>query len=60
MQINKWRIVFTKDILAIGCQQHTIEEWRSFDDERINMMEVTALEWWRKYKEFIFMAIELS
>ena len=60
MQIEKWAIAFTSEIIAIGCQQHTIKEWKEFEDERIHEMDSSALEWWKKWKDFIFMAIELS
>src|SRR5574343_389740 len=58
MQIEKWDIVFTKDVLAIGCQQHSIEKWRNFTDSEIHRMDSYALDWWKKWKDFVFMAIE--
>ena len=60
MLLDTWDIVFTKDTIAIGCQQHSIECWRNFTDDEINKMEKGALNWWKKWKDFIFMAIELS
>ena len=46
--INIW-----DDMMAIGCQQHRIEEWFSFDDERIAEMDDGALEWWKANKQFL-------
>jgi hypothetical protein len=60
MQLEKWQVAFTSEILAIGCQQHKISKWRDFSDETINEMDNNALAWWKKWKDFIFTAIELS
>ncbi len=51
---------FTDNKLNIGCQTHTFEEWKDFTDEEIEEMDVNALIWWKKWKDFIFQAIELS
>ena len=58
--LDNWMVVFTKDILWIGCQRHAISDWLLFDDERIESMDSKALAFWRKWKDFIFKAIELS
>ena len=60
MQIDTYKIGFTKDTLQIGCERHTIEEWQKFDDDKISKMDTNALKWWNKWKDFIFQAIELS
>jgi len=60
MRLNKWAISFTAEVMAIGCQQHSIEDWKGFDDSKINCMGSSALEWWKKWKDFIFKAIELA
>jgi len=59
MQIETYPITFTCEILQIGCKRHTHKEWMDFDDETIKNMDSSALEFWKKYKDFIFMAIEL-
>ena len=46
--------------MAIGCQQHTIEEWKNFDDEVISKMDSNALEWWSRYKTVLFSLIDLE
>ena len=46
--------------MAIGCEQHLISEWKGFSDKTISEMDKGALDWWNKWKEFIFTAIELS
>jgi len=61
IQIDTYHIVYTSDVLCIGCEKHPINEWREFDDERIIQMDgKAALKFWRKYQDFIFMAIELA
>ena len=60
MQLDTYHIVFDKEILAIGCQQHTIAEWKNFTDDEISEMDDNALIWLKKWKTFIFEAIRLS
>jgi hypothetical protein len=59
MQLDFWKIGFTKDTLQIGCQRHLIKKWKKFDDEIIDKMDDKALEWWNKWKDHIFKTIEL-
>jgi len=59
MQLNRYLIVFNKHFLAIGCQQHSIKKWKNFTDDEIDSLDNGALEWWNKWKDFIFKAIEL-
>jgi len=60
MQLDGYHITFTKDILAIGYEQYSIAEWKAFSDEEISNMDKDedALEWWHKWKDFIFLAID--
>ena len=60
MQLDTYMIVFNKKTLCIGCQQHDIKQWEMFSDEVIGEMDSGALTWWKKWKVFIFKAIELS
>jgi len=60
MQLDTYYIAFDKEILAIGCQQHTIAEWKNFTDDEISEMDDNALIWLKKWKTFIFEAIRLS
>ena len=58
---EKYPITYTAEVLQIGCQCHDIQEWWGFDDQIILEMDgKCALKFWRKYKEFIKTAIELS
>ncbi|MDP3139832.1 MAG: pentapeptide repeat-containing protein [Burkholderiaceae bacterium] len=37
--------------MQIGCELHTLDDWRGFDDERIVQMDgKTALRFWRAHK----------
>lgn len=56
----QWVVTFTKTDLAIGCQQHTHEEWKNFTDFQIEEMDLKALAWWKKWKDHIFKTIELG
>lgn len=60
MQIETYKIAFTKDILQIGCKHYSHQEWFDFRDDIIDAMDRSALLFWEKYKEFIFKAIELK
>jgi hypothetical protein len=59
-RIDIYPIAYTKDILQIGCERHTIEAWRSFSDETISKMAANALDFWKIHKEHIFKTIELN
>jgi hypothetical protein len=50
---EKYHVNMTKNIIQIGCEKHTHEEWFNFSDEKIEAMEYGALEWWKKHKEII-------
>jgi uncharacterized protein YjbI with pentapeptide repeats len=54
-------IVYTVDYLWIGCERHLISDWASFDDRRILKMDwKRALEFWKQFKDFIFMSIQIA
>jgi uncharacterized protein YjbI with pentapeptide repeats len=60
IQIDTYAIAYTSDVLQIGCQRHAIQDWAEFTDAQIRVMDgVKALEWWRKYKDWVFQTIAL-
>jgi hypothetical protein len=59
-QIENYMVSYTDSILNIGCQSHTIEKWKNFDDEKIKNMDSGALAWWIKWKPIIFQIIEMA
>ena len=60
IQIDTYAIAYTSDMMQIGCQRHPIVEWAAFSDAQIRAMDgKKSLEWWAKYKSWIFATIEL-
>ena len=39
--------------MRIGCQLHSIEEWSGFDDQTIQKMASSALEFWYRHKPML-------
>ena len=58
-RFGQYTVNYTKDVLQIGCEQHSFEAWKSFSDERVSRMAPDALDYWKKYKDIIFRTIEL-
>ena len=40
-------------MMRIGCQNHSIEDWKSFIDEQISQMASDALEFWNQHKSML-------
>ena len=53
MQTGEWIIVYTDDMMAIGCRQYSLSEWWSFSDDQIADMDKGALDFWRKWKPIL-------
>ena len=60
LQLDSYSISFTDSVLQIGCKRFTPQEWRDFGDNEISNMDNGALDWWKKWKDFVFKVIELS
>ena len=60
VQIDTYSITYTSDRMQIGRKNYLISEWEAFSDDRISEMEPGALQWWKKYKKWIFQAIDLA
>ena len=45
-----WPVLITEGFMRIGCQRHSHEEWKSFDDGAIQSMEDRATEFWAQWK----------
>ena len=59
--LEDYQITYTAEYIQIGCQRHTLEEWKGFDDESIIEMEgEKSLKFWRKWKDQLFILIEMS
>ena len=48
-----WPVLITKQQIKIGCEIHKVDEWDSFKDSRIKLMDEKALDWWKIYKPII-------
>ena len=55
MNAGEYQVVLSKERIAIGCKFFTVEEWKEFDDDKISKMDDGALEWWKQWKELVFM-----
>lgn len=53
-----YTVTWYKDTLQIGCEHHSMDEWRDFSDDEIQGMDEGALAWWSEHKERIFTLIE--
>ena len=48
---HQWTITILDDHMQIGCELHSLADWRTFDDARIVAMDGrNALRFWRTYK----------
>ena len=44
--------------MRIGCQRHSVEEWKSFDDNEISKMSPDALVFWNNHKTMLLAVCE--
>ena len=58
LNIGTYPITYTKDIVNIGCESHTLEEWKAFDDEEIKKMDSQALAWWKLNRDIVISLVE--
>ena len=50
-KLDGYSVVWTQQQLAVGCEQHSKEEWLAFSDKQIAAMSDNALSWWHKHKQ---------
>jgi uncharacterized protein YjbI with pentapeptide repeats len=48
-----WDVMMTDLKIYIGCKNYTIDEWASFNDEEIALMDDNALDFWKEHKTAI-------
>ena len=59
LQIGTYMVSYHKDILNIGCQSHTLNEWLNFTDEEIDRMDKdTSLDWWKLNKDILITLVK--
>jgi hypothetical protein len=51
-----WLVTISESYMRIGCQRHTHDEWKGFDEETISDMSGDALEFWKHHKSWLLAA----
>jgi predicted acyltransferase (DUF342 family) len=51
--IEKYQVTFTSKIIKIGCEKNSIDDWKKLTDEQIRLMDDDALEWSKRWRDFI-------
>ena len=59
-QFDQWPVTWSADVLAIGCQQHATEKWRTADSRWIAAMDPSATDWWSRYGALVLQLIDAS
>ena len=49
----RWPVSTDGKSIQIGCQHHSVDEWRAFDDRVIAKMDSDALDFWKAHKEVV-------
>ena len=58
---EKYPVTYTAEVMQIGCEQHSFEDWWNFGDKAITKMDSKkALKWWRTWKPILQKIIEAS
>ncbi|UFS66925.1 pentapeptide repeat-containing protein [Paracoccus denitrificans] len=61
IQVEDWPISYTSEVMQIGCHRHSFDAWRNFSDAEIRAMGgMRALNFWRKWKAWVFQTIEMA
>jgi hypothetical protein len=50
VQVSKYAVTWADEVVQIGCQNHTKEEWLDFSNREIADMDTGALTWWEEWK----------
>ena len=58
MRLDQWSVYIQPETIRIGCEYHTVDEWKAFSEDQISAMDSAALEFWKKYKALIFVEHE--
>ncbi len=53
-----WTAYIQPETIRIGCQYHTTQQWKEFDDNAISRMSDGALKYWKKNKNIIITIAE--
>ena len=55
----RWPVSTDGKSIQIGCQHHSVEDWRNFDDRVIARMDGGALTFWKAHKAMILSLAEV-
>ena len=55
----RWPVSTDGKSIQIGCQYHSVEDWKNFDDRVIAQMAGDALTFWKWHKEMILSLAEV-
>lgn len=53
IQTGQWPVILCGDQMAIGCKQHSIHDWLSFDNKIIAGMDEDAMAFWKFWKPIL-------
>lgn len=59
-QFDSWPVVWTEDVLAIGCKQFTLDEWRNMTADDIEKLDTAAFDFYTKYHQLIVQLIAIN
>lgn len=54
----RWTVTISDTRMRIGCQDHSIVEWRGFDNDDVVAMHPDADEFWGKYRDALLSIAE--
>ena len=58
---EKYPVTYTAEVMQIGCEKHSFEDWWNFGDKAITKMgSKKALKWWGTWKPILQKIIEAS
>ncbi|UML83073.1 pentapeptide repeat-containing protein (plasmid) [Leptospira interrogans] len=60
IQTDHWTVVYSNNLMYIGCESHSFDQWWNFSDDEIDNMSQNALEFWRKWKDVLQTIILIS
>ena len=58
MQVGPWLVHIHGGYMKIGCEHHSVNEWKKFKDKRIELMDEYALEFWQQNRKWLLAACD--
>ena len=61
MQIETYQVAYCDNMLAIGCEQKTVKEWKNITrEELIKLDGFYAVGWWKRWEDMIFICFDIK